>query len=877
MEIVKQLRQIVIILFIFALVNVCLLYFQSYQMTKDGRVVNFSGIVRGAIQKLIKNELANYPNDQEITKMDRIIQGLIDGDKSFDLPGEKSKKFKDAVNIVQQKWQILKSEIIAFRQGKITKKELLKISEKFWIVSNEATFAAENIALNNIQSLRQLYLLLFGINLVVLSVIWKITKKISRNIIDRIRAEISLKSSEEKFNQLAENINEVFWITDINYQQIIYVSPAYEKIWGKSCESLYLDINEWKKSIYAQDVAIANRIIENFLINQEETFDLEYRIMDSSENIRWINNRGFMIKNTNNRPYRIAGITEDITQKKNTEICLREELKRTLLLQTITNKIRASLDIETILSNTANIIAKKMKIDSCLIYTHNENEGIKFNLIGNNKNENIKIFDFLNQLDKDDPYLKKIINKDKVIAINNIAEEPLLTSSQHLLHKQNIKSILTVRTSYNKHINGVIELHQYHQTYNWKPQEINLIESVASRLGIAIAQANLLAENKQQLEQLNQKNIQLQEKTKHAEAANKAKSNFLANMSHEIRTPLNAILGFSDLLSQKITDPENVNHLQSIILSGNNLLELINNIFELIKLESGTVPVKYESVNLQDIISQIYHKFSEQANQKNIQLIININDNFPDVLEFDKIKLYQILNNLLNNAIKFTKLGSVTISMWGNGFKSDLKTHQVNCSIIITIQDTGIGISQEKQEIIFDRFTQVSQETNRQYEGIGLGLTLTQKLTQLLQGTLKLESQLGKGTTITLTFPNLNILKFSDQKSLTLITETNLNRREQQTINQLAKINLEQLSELLEKLYDYQEKSWPTLQQTLSTKEIKNLIALLLDWGQTYQVAELLNYAKEINHALEELDLETLSDLIEHFPELRNTLLNKLC
>ena len=421
----------------------------------------------------------------------------------------------------------------------------------------------------------------------------------------------------------------------------------------------------------------------------------------------------------------------------------------------------------------------------------------------------------------------------------------------------------------------MIELHQYEQIHHWKPEEIKLIKAVASRLGIAIAQANLLTENKQQLEKLNKQNIQLQEKTKQAEAANKAKTNFLANMSHEIRTPLNAILGFSDLLSKKITDPEKVNYVESIIFSGNNLLQLVNDIFELIKLDSGKIELQYEAVHLPEIMRQLDYNFSKKVYNKNIKLVFDINDNIPDMLEVDKLKLYQILNKLIKNAIKFTELGSVTINVWSDHFQSDLKTHQENCSLTITIEDMGIGISQEKQEMIFDTFTQVSQEINRKYEGIGLGLTLNHKLIQLLGGSIQLESQLEKGTAITVTFANLKIIRFSNQKALNLITEKQLTNKEATNSEQGDKISFEQLLELLEKLYDYQENSLQKLQQTLSTKEIKTFITLLLDWGQTYQSSELLNYAKEMSQALEELDLENLSQLIENFPELRNTLLNK--
>ncbi len=146
----------------------------------------------------------------------------------------------------------------------------------------------------------------------------------------------------------------------------------------------------------------------------------------------------------------------------------------------------------------------------------------------------------------------------------------------------------------------------------------------------------------------------------------------------------------------------------------------------------------------------------------------------------------------------------------------------------------------------------------------------------MLGGTIELDSQLCKGTIFTIKFPNINIIQSSSRQFINLIPETKSNPRKKPEISPSATVNLENLSELLEKLYNYQEKSWPKLKQTLSTKEIKKLIASLVNWGQNYQIPELLNYAKEINQALEELDLETLSKLIHEFPELRNRLLNKL-
>lgn len=869
MEIVKELKQIVIILLLFAVVNVCLLYFQSYQITKDGRVVNFSGIVRGASQKLVKNELVNNHNDQEIKAIEKIIQGLIQGDKSLDLPAAKSPTFRSKLNTVEQKWQILKAEIKAFRQQKTTSENLVKISEDFWIVTNKSTFAAEEVAMKNIHSLQRFYWFLFAINLLVLSFIWKMTRSISRNIIARLKAEKSLKSSEKKFRQLAENINEVFWITDLNYQQFIYVSPAYEKIWGRSCESLYLDINEWIESIYFPDLRAINQALKPILMQENKSFELEYRIVRPDKKIRWIYTKGFIINNSENKPYRIVGISEDITQKKNIEIRLQKELKRALLLQTITNKIRASLEIETILNNVARILGKVLNIDRVLIYTYTKNKNSKLSIIGKWQNNDVKLFCFLNYLDSDNIYLTQILEKDQVIAINNIQKEPLLKSSQDLLLTGQIKSMLTVRTSYKKQINGVIELHQCNQNHLWTKEEIILIEAITSQLGIAIAKSNLLKENKQQLDKLNQKNIELKKQKKQAEAANQAKTNFLANMSHEIRTPLNAIFGFSHLLGQKITDSQSLNYLKSITFSGEKLLELIDNILDIVKLESEIVELQYEAVDIRDIIRQIYENNYHKVNKKNLQLRVNVANNVPDIIEFDKIRLYQIINNLVNNSIKFTKIGLIFI----NVSVAHLKTEQKQCSIIISIRDTGIGISQNQQKIIFNKFTQVYEEMNREYNGLGIGLNLTQKIVQLLGGNIEIESQLHEGSTFTLIFPTVKIIKLSSLKVINFI-EKEKNNKELPVLKQLD-INIEQLPELFEKLSNYQETSWSKLKDTLSTKEVKKMTVFLRKWGKQYKVSELSNYAENINNALEELDLDTLSQLLESFPDLRNNLLNK--
>lgn len=257
----------------------------------------------------------------------------------------------------------------------------------------------------------------------------------------------------------------------------------------------------------------------------------------------------------------------------------------------------------------------------------------------------------------------------------------------------------------------------------------------------------------QQQEELIAKNIALNKANMEATLANKVKSEFLTNISHEIRTPLNAVIGFSDLLKDLIMDSDAQSYLDIIISSGENLLELINDILDLSKIESGQIKLCYESFNCHKLIQEIVEIFAPKALEKKLNLLIEIDENIPVTIIFDLVRLRQILFNVVGNALKFTEKGYVKISMKLEN-KEDLEN---NCTLIIDIEDTGIGIAPDQQERIFDVFVQSDSKNNRKYEGTGLGLTITKRLTEMLEGTITLQSELNKGSIFSFTFPNIEI------------------------------------------------------------------------------------------------------------------------
>jgi len=268
-----------------------------------------------------------------------------------------------------------------------------------------------------------------------------------------------------------------------------------------------------------------------------------------------------------------------------------------------------------------------------------------------------------------------------------------------------------------------------------------------------LLQANQeLEERSRLLEERNQviveRNHEIQQKARELEISTKYKSEFLANMSHELRTPLNSVLLLSRLLSEnneKNLTNEQVEYAQVIQSSGQGLLSLIDEILDLSKIEAGKMELEYHPVLLQEIVTDMKALFAPMAKEKGLQLTIQTENNLPSLIETDKMRLEQVLKNLLSNALKFTSQGSVEMTI------SALKEN--NSFIAFSVKDTGIGIPKEKQALVFEAFQQADGSTRRKYGGTGLGLSISRELTKLLGGEIKLSSEAGQGSEFTIYIP----------------------------------------------------------------------------------------------------------------------------
>ncbi len=323
----------------------------------------------------------------------------------------------------------------------------------------------------------------------------------------------------------------------------------------------------------------------------------------------------------------------------------------------------------------------------------------------------------------------RAILTNSIVHIADVREDPEY-ALQGLSQAAEFRSILAVPMLHDGKPIGAITVAGPEAT-PFPDKQVALLKTFADQAVIAVENVRLFSE--------------IQDKTQQLEIANRHKSEFLANMSHELRTPLNAVIGFSEVLIERMfgeVNPKQEEYLQDILSSGKHLLSLINDILDLSKIEAGRMELEAQPFDLPSALDNALTLIKERAARNSIGLDVHVDPRIGEILA-DERKIKQVLLNLLSNAVKFTpEGGKITMSAVMNG-----------TSVEISVADTGIGIAAEDQEKVFEEFRQVGDDYARKREGTGLGLALARRLVELHGGTLSLQSELGKGSTFTFTIP----------------------------------------------------------------------------------------------------------------------------
>ncbi len=557
------------------------------------------------------------------------------------------------------------------------------------------------------------------------------------DITHRQQAENALRESEAKFRQLAEKIREVFFIVS-QAGEMIYVSPAYEEIWGRSCDELYADSSAWIESIYPDDRERTTAALVTRHQAEGMVFDETYRIVRPSGEIRWIRARSFPVADEPDFMLRFVGIAEDITERKHAEEALARQLQKTLLLQRLTEEIRQSLDQREIFEIAAQQIGAAFGVDRCLIYRCLEESSSAVLCAAEYFREG-SVSLVGQTVPGAHPLVAQMMASDRAIALSDRSN---CCDDREFICPAEAQSLLGVRTSYLGEANGAIVLHQCDRQRQWATEEVELLEAVAAQMGIALAQARLLEQAVAQREELVAKNAALETARREADAANRSKSDFLAMMSHEIRTPMNAVIGMASLLFDTELSPQQMDFVETIRSSSEVLLTLINDILDFSKIESGKLHLEEQPFNLRRCVEDALDLIDTQATKKGLELICWIASGTPLHFQGDVTRLRQVLVNLLSNAIKFTQAGEVMVSVESQPCRSGgcYKLH-------FAVHDTGIGIHPDQLKRLFQPFSQVDSSMTRRYGGTGLGLSISKRLCEMMGGRVWVESEVGVGST----------------------------------------------------------------------------------------------------------------------------------
>lgn len=328
-------------------------------------------------------------------------------------------------------------------------------------------------------------------------------------------------------------------------------------------------------------------------------------------------------------------------------------------------------------------------------------------------------------------WLEKHLKGEPVLFenINEISDE----RAYKILKEQNIKSIITLPMIFEGHCAGFIGFDWVNVYHKFTLEEKKLL--------LVLAQILVNINNRKIMEE------KLKEDKINAEKANRAKSEFLSDISHEIRTPMNAIIGFTDIMFDEESDEEKKEMLETIKISGKNLVNLINDILEISKIEAGKMKRYEEELSIKELMGEIDKLLKNSAIQKGLDFVFEISKEVPEFVTGDSLKLKQILTNIIGNAIKFTETGYIKSSV------KFLKNEKEKIYLRFIVEDSGAGINEEKKRHIFEKFEQGENFLNKKYEGSGLGLALVKRLTDFLDGEIDIISEIGNGTKVILDIP----------------------------------------------------------------------------------------------------------------------------
>jgi PAS domain S-box-containing protein len=533
-----------------------------------------------------------------------------------------------------------------------------------------------------------------------------------------------LRHGEEGLRLLAEHTRDVFYVTGPEPLRLLYVSPAYEEVWGRPRESLYADLSSFLEAVHTDD---RGRITAAFYRQlQGEHTDEEYRIVRPDGSLRWVRDRAIPVRDDTGAVFRIVGIAADVTDRRRTVEMLE-------LLDEASRLLGSSLDYTSTLKNLAQLLVPALA-DVCVIDILEGGDRVRrLEVTHADPTWDVR----LKALATEHP--PRLINEshplERAIATGApqlvpTVDEGFLALIEHeperlrVLRELGLVSAVVVPLVTRGRTLGAITLvTTTRSARRYNAEDLALATVLGRRAATAVDNASLYEA---------------------ALLANKAKADFLAVVSHELRTPLTAIIGYADLLALGVGGELSELQLTRVerIKSGAwHLVQVIEGILSYTRLETGREDIRQDTIELGRIVRDSASLIEPGASARGIALNVDVPDGAVWTVS-DGAKVKQIVLNLLSNAVKFTEVGEVNVTL-----------REEEGAYVIDVKDTGIGIQPEHLARIFDAFWQVEQPHTRTVGGTGLGLSVTRRLANLLGGEVSVVSSPAWGSTFTVHLP----------------------------------------------------------------------------------------------------------------------------
>ncbi|MEH2044567.1 PAS domain S-box protein [Nostoc sp.] len=492
------------------------------------------------------------------------------------------------------------------------------------------------------------------------------------DINDRKLAELALQSGQQRYQLLAEASPACIFHTDVD-GNVLYFNQRWSEITGCSLEDSLG--TGWANAVHPDDREQL-LLAWNQATAAKSTYKYEHRFLHDDSTVVWVICQALPEFRDNGELKGYIGTITDITERKLAEEALRESAERERAIAQVIQRMRQTLDLETIFAATTEELRQVLNCDRVVVYRFNPDWNGEFvsESVGN---------DWISLIEEhnNDPHLTEGVLQDgrclakildsgdnqveypdlqvtpgaSFICVPDIYNAEFHPAYINLLERFQAKAYIIVPILHGSQLWGLLASYQNSDPRQWKPGEINIVVQIGNQLGVALQQAQLLAQTQRQSQAL-------QEAVIVADAANRAKSEFLANMSHELRTPLNAILGFTQVMSHDHDlSTEHQQNLAIINRAGEHLLNLINDILEMSKIEAGRITLNLNSFDLIRLLENLEEMLRFRATSKGLELFFEYTSHLPQYIQVDESKLRQVLLNLLGNAIKFTDTGRVTL------------------------------------------------------------------------------------------------------------------------------------------------------------------------------------------------------------------------